>query len=96
MDEPIDLPARRVALRIAALPEMCATTLPSTHEAIVIKRGEAGHWPIPDDMTIERVNALFGATPAHVAAMLVGSMFGWNVPGADPGRYDADGRPRRT
>lgn len=78
------------------LPAMCATHLPSTHEPIVIKRGESGHWPLPDGMTIERINAVFHATPAHVAAMLAGSMFGWDVPGADPTRYDAQGHPRRT
>lgn len=82
--------------RLAALPEMCATVLPATFEPIVIKRGEAGHWPLPDGMTIERINTVFKATPAHVAAMLVGSMFGWDLPGADPARYDAHGRPLRS
>ncbi|MDJ0277680.1 hypothetical protein QLH51_12820 [Sphingomonas sp. 2R-10] len=81
---------------LAALPEMCATVLPSTHEPIIIKRGQAGHWPLPDGMTIERINAVFKASPAQIEAMLVGSMFGWDVAGADPARYDSDGRPRRT
>lgn len=87
---------RRRARILAALPEMCAAILPSTHEAIVVKRGHAGHWPLPEGMTIERINAVFGATPQQIEAMLVGSMFGWDVPGADPARYDPGGRPRRS
>lgn len=81
---------------LATFPEMCATVLPTTHEAIVIKRGQSGHWPLPDGMTIARINRVFHATPPQIAAMLVGAMFGWDVPGADPARYDVDGRPRRT
>ncbi|MET3436027.1 hypothetical protein [Sphingomonas sp. 1185] len=80
----------------AALPEMCAVLSPITHQPIVIERGHAGHWPLPDDMTIERINAVFKAAPPQIEAMLVGSMFGWDVPGADPSRYDTDGRPRRS
>ncbi len=80
---------------LARMPAVCATHHPSTHEPIVIKRGEPRHWPLPADMTIERVNTLFRARPAHVAAMLAGSMFGWDVRGADPSRYDGQGRPRR-
>lgn len=86
---------RRIAAILVALPEMCATMLPSSHEAIVIKRGESRHWPPPDGMTIERINQVFHASPPQIAAMLVGSMFGWELPGADPARYDATGRPRR-
>jgi len=89
----IDAASRRLAI-LDALPEMCATRLEETGERIVIKRGESGHWPMPDDMTVERINALFGATPAHVAAMEAGSMFGWTVPSVDPTRYDEDGRFR--
>jgi len=88
MTEPADLAHN--------LPEMCATYCLSTREPIVIKRGESGHWPLPDGMTVERINAVFRASPAHVAAMLAGSMFGWDVPGADPTRYDGEGRPKRS
>lgn len=88
-------PARCRETAPAGLPEMCATIMPNTLEPIVVKRGQSGHWPLPDGMTIERVNQVFKATPPQIAAMLVGSMFGWDVPGADPDRYDVQGRPRR-
>lgn len=78
------------------LPEMCATYCPSTLEPMVIKRGQAGHWPLPDGMTVERINAVFHASPAQVAAMAAGSMFGWDVPGADPTRYDGQGRLKQS
>ena len=39
----------------------------------------------------KEMNDMFGYTKAQVAAMEAGSMFGWNVPGADPSRYDEQG-----
>ena len=33
-----------------------------------------------------------GVTPAQAEAMLAGSMFGWNVPAANPKNYDKDGK----
>jgi len=72
---------------------MCATHLPETGEPIVIKRGETGYWPLPAGMTVDLINTTFEARPAQLAAMLAGSMFGWDIPGADPDRYDDDGRP---
>ncbi|RJG53188.1 hypothetical protein D0Z70_17375 [Sphingobium terrigena] len=88
----LDAAARRLAV-LDRLPEMCATHLPETGEPIVIKRGETGYWPLPDGMTVDRINTTFEARPAQLAAMLAGSMFGWDIPGADPDRYDDDGRP---
>ena len=75
------------------LPEFCAAELPSTGETILIRRGERGYWASPD-RDVERTNRSLGVTPAQREAMLVGSMFGWEVPGADPRRYDENGNPR--
>lgn len=86
----LDAAGRRLD-NLAKLPEMCGAHLAGTGEPIVIKRGEKGYWPMPDGMTVETINETFGATPAQVAAMEAGSMFGWEVPGADPDRYSADG-----
>ena len=82
--------------RLDRLPEMCATQLTGTGEAIVIKRGETGFWPLAQGTTVDAFNMLFDATPPQIVAMEAGSMFGWNVPGADPDRYDESGRPRCT
>lgn len=80
----------------AGLPEMCFSVLPDTGALICIKRGESGYYPsdwntsdkernlqIRDD-----ANESLGVTDAQRQAMEVGSMFGWNVPGADPKSYE--------
>lgn len=90
----LDSVGRRIAL-LDRLPEMCATRLLETSEAIVLKRGETGYWPLPEGWTIERFNAAFEPTPAQISAMEAGSMFGWDVPAADPANYDPAGRPYR-
>ena len=41
------------------------------------------------------VNEANGVTRAQEAAMVAGSMFGWQVPGADPKNYDDQGQPIR-
>ncbi|MBV1686425.1 hypothetical protein KRR38_01735 [Novosphingobium sp. G106] len=84
--------ARRIAL-LDRLPLMCATRNLETGGAIILKRGESGYWPLPADMTIESFNASFAPTPGQIAAMEIGSAFGWGVPGADPANYDTDGGP---
>ena len=66
------------------LPEICAAHLPSDNSAILIKRGERGYclrWEAYDG---ERFNKHHGITDAQVGAMLTGSMFGFDCPGADP------------
>jgi hypothetical protein len=61
-----------------------APHLPSDNSAILIKRGKRGYclrWEAYDG---ERFNKHHGITDAQVGAMLTGSMFGFDCPGADP------------
>lgn len=53
-------------------------------QVIGIKRGEMGFHPIYVRATADELNAGEGVTPEQREAMLWGSMFGWETPGADP------------
>lgn len=87
----------------SSLPEHCYTVLPSSGQLIEVRRGEMGYYPCAystGDRAYNKVladyfNAHEGITKAQAAAMLAGSLFGWDTPGADPSRYDLDGEPVR-
>jgi len=81
---------------VNSLPEMCAVLSPGSGEPVIIKRGETGYYPMVPGRTPDEINTLFGATPQHCAAMLMGSIAGFHVPGADPASYDEDGHPLRA
>lgn len=74
------------------LPENCFATLPGTGELIILNRGETGYyrsdWETGDKAKNQEIadyhNGKRGINPAQVEAMRTGSMFGFNVPGADP------------
>ena len=74
------------------LPETCLTLLPSTGQLIIIKRGEPGYYRTDLDTgnaaqnreLADYHNGHRGITRAQEEAMLVGSMHGFDVPGADP------------
>lgn len=80
------------------LPELCFSTLGSTGELIIIKRGETGYYPSTWNTTdraenkrlADYNNAHLGVTPAQRRAMEIGSMAGWDVPGADPAYNEAE------
>lgn len=60
---------------------------------IALKRGVMGYYPILLGPGCSAAVLNEGhATKAQVAAMEAGSCFGWDVPAADPDRYDADGK----
>lgn len=84
------------------LPEKCFGLLESTGEMIVITRGESGYTPTgiyPQSASpkegVTAVNAANGVTKAQEAAMVAGSMFGWDTPAADPRNYDESRKPIR-
>lgn len=60
---------------------------------IAFKKGENGYYPVFTDFTAAELNA--GQTPqvtkAQAEAMYMGSLFGWDVPAADPLNYDEEG-----
>jgi len=87
------------------LPELCYAVIPgnSPGERIgIIKRGEKGYHLTDYDRAsasetlveemVDRLNTRLEVSKPQVEAMVIGSMFGWNVPGADPKMYG----PRAT
>lgn len=85
-----------------SLPESCFSTLGATGELIVITKGEKGYSPTdvyPQNTSPKEgaaaLNAANGVTKAQEAAMVAGSMFGWETPAANPKNYDALGHPIR-
>ena len=82
----------------SGLPETCYSVLPGTGALICIKRGEAGYYPSVWDTGAEwknreiadRNNKRLGVTQAQRLAMEIGSMCGWDAPGADPKAYERE------
>lgn len=84
------------------LPDMCYCVLPSGLNIVIIKKGERGYFPVniinPRNRAeaqafVDANNKIGGVSKAQAAAMLAGSMFGWDTPAANPENYDTDGRP---
>lgn len=77
------------------LPETCFATLPGMGDLIILKRGETGYyrsdWDTGDKSKNQELadflNRRSGITLAQVEAMLIGSMCGFHVPGANPQHY---------
>jgi len=84
----------------SSLPETCYSVLPGTHDIVLLKKGDSGYYKT--DITasnideakeiVEEYNAKCNISKAQAEAMQAGSMFGWEVPGADPNNYDKNGR----
>lgn len=77
------------------LPVYCYHYLPTTGEEIRIDFATSGYTPyrqLKSDRDIWEINRELGVTRAQAEAMKAGSMFGWNVPAADPKNYDENGK----
>ncbi len=69
----------------------------------MIEKGCRGYAPtgkyaeneIPQEC-VDSLNKAMGVTKSQAAAMKAGSMFGFDVPGADPANYDKQGFPVRA
>ena len=91
-DWSIQTEQERFRAHFEKLPEMCFTLLPGMGQLICIKRGESGYYPsdwstkdVHENRRIaDEQNHKMGVTPAQEEAMKIGSMCGWDVPGADP------------
>lgn len=86
----------------STLPGQCMSILPSTGEPIILKLGEQGYTPSTLEIEgktsremVDIANGEIGVTKAQEAAMLAGSLFGWQKPAADPKNYDEHGQPIR-
>ena len=86
----------------SSLPVQCFSVLPSSGELILLTRGEKGYSPCLEFSAAdagenrrfaEDSNGKNDVTKAQEAAMLAGSMFGWQTPAADPRNYDEQGQP---
>ncbi len=77
------------------LPASCFSTLPGTGELVVLKRGIKGYFRCEEsagDKEMNQViadfhNKIDGISPAQRLAMEIGSLSGFDVPGADPQMY---------
>jgi hypothetical protein len=74
------------------LPKFCYHTHPTTGKTVILQRGVVGYYDTGLDTPATVLNRHLGVTPAQAEAMFVGSMFGWEVPGANPEMYDENGK----
>lgn len=82
-------------MRRNELPDFCLSTLPSTGQLIILRKGERGYYASDwdtgnreENQNIAREhNRRWGISDIQEAAMSAGSMFSWNLPGADPQWY---------
>lgn len=83
-------------------PVKCFAYVQSEDLIVVITRGEKGYRPAgirfdgsndPATMrqAVDLLNDSMGVSKAHAAAMMAGSLFGWDCPAAHPRNYDKEG-----
>ena len=83
----------------ASLPEQCYSMLLDTGKIVILKKGETGYYPTDIPFKdkeeareiVNRQNEKLGVTRGQEEATKIGSMFGFEVPGADPAGYDKYG-----
>lgn len=73
----------RLQENLAKLPTECLTRHPETGVVITLRRGERGHWNVPQVLEPETFNRARGISADQVKAMENGSAYGWDVPAAD-------------
>ena len=98
--EKVERTGSRVIPMRSTLPDKCFSVTSAADEIIVITKGEMFKRPAgahAEGMTAREgataANEAMGVTKAQEAAMLFGSTYGWDKPGADPKYYDEQGEP---
>ena len=92
------------ANHLEKLPERCYAVNGVTGKIIILERGTSGYYATSiitkDAEESESIAAEFnerlGVTKAQAAAMYAGSMFGFDVPAADPDNYNEYGRLKES
>lgn len=85
----------QLAANMAVLPELCFGRNTADESLVVIKRGEMGFYPVDaekyplpggetPEQQVTRMNAKMGVSPAQRRAMELGSVFGFDLPIANP------------
>lgn len=70
------------------LPDFCFAQYNLEPEKIILlKYGESGYYNTDYTGDAMEYNRQIGVTEAQMRAMVCGSMFGWDVPGANPEFY---------
>lgn len=85
------------------LPEYCFVCLKTTNEVVLVNRYQMGYSPTREgnlpwygQETADAANAERGINKAQSQAMEMGSMFGWDIPAANPAMYDEEtGLPKK-
>lgn len=80
------------------LPELCYFNRDDSGEVVILKRGIPGYFPIDEDKFpmsvshpaefVKQQNDAMGVKRSQVEAMVFGSMFGWDTPGAYSTRFE--------
>ena len=70
------------------LPRVCLANKAVTGEPIRLLRGVSGYFKVHPSTDVDRFNNERGITEAQVEAMMIGSVCGWEVPGADPNTWE--------
>jgi rare lipoprotein A (peptidoglycan hydrolase) len=83
---------------VSNLPNICYVKNEETGATVLVRANVRGYFDVTRHVdpksSADDLNAMIGVTKAQAAAMKVGSMFGFHVPGANPANYDEAGRPK--
>ena len=84
----------------SSLPDKCFSITSTADEIVIITKGERYRRPAgarAEGVTAREgataANEAMGVTRAQEAAMVFGSIYGWDKPGADPNYYNEQGEP---